>query len=75
MRKYLIKDMMQQRGYETYDDIAKASQGLLTASVINNQMNNRSNPDMKQCVGWIKAFDLSIDQFITIFYDQSVAKR
>lgn len=65
---------MQQRGYETYEDVANASQGLLTASVINNQMNNRSIPDVKQAVGWIKAFDLSMDQFITIFYDQNGAK-
>lgn len=65
---------MQQRGYTTYEDIANASSGLLTASIINNQMNNRSIPDVNQAVGWIKAFDLSLDQFITIFFDKDGAK-
>lgn len=68
MRKYLIEDIKERRNL-TNEEIAKRSDGILTEDMVKKQLSGRNKPKLEHANGWIKALNLSLEEFRQIFLE------
>lgn len=68
MRKHLIEDIKERKNL-TNEDIAKRSDGILTADMVYKQLSGRNKTKIEHLNGWVKALDISLEEMKVIFLD------